>query len=38
MSANAGEGAKKLGEKLLGEVEVGDLSSVSQFVGMGGSG
>lgn len=29
MSASAGEGAKKLGEKLMAEVEVEDLSSVS---------
>jgi hypothetical protein len=29
MSANVGEGAKKLGEKLMVEVEVEDLSSVS---------
>lgn len=29
MSANVGEGARKLGERLLGEVEVGDLSEVS---------
>jgi hypothetical protein len=28
MDANAGEGAKKLGEQLLAEVEVEDLSSV----------
>ena len=28
MSANVGEGAKKLGEKLLAEVEIEDLSSV----------
>lgn len=30
MSANVGEGAKKLGERLLAEVEVEDLSSVSR--------
>lgn len=29
MSASAGEGARKLGEKLLAEVEEEDLSSVS---------
>jgi hypothetical protein len=28
MSATAGEGAKKLGDRLLAEVEVEDLSSV----------
>jgi hypothetical protein len=31
MNANVGDGAKKLGERLMAEVEVEDLSSVSSF-------
>lgn len=32
MSASAGDGARKLGEKLLGEIDVEDLSSVSWII------
>jgi hypothetical protein len=33
MNSNVGDGAKKLGERLVAEVEVEDLSSVSDFDG-----